>query len=99
MLLCFIGFGWGVSPMRLLWTSIIAAALLLGAAAAGAQADCAFVAFCFAQRDHCYFNCRALTEVVPLAREAFLQKCFAGCDRQHDRCLRRAAPRCATGAQ
>ena len=85
--------------MRLLCTSIIAAALLLGAAAAGAQADCAFVAFCFAQRDHCNFNCWALTDVVPLGqREAFLQKCFAGCDRQHDRCLRRATPRCASGA-
>jgi len=81
--------------MRLLPTSIIAAALLLGAGATGAQAECAFVAFCFAQRDHCYWNCRALTEVVPPShREAFLQKCFAGCERQHDRCLRHAAPRC-----
>jgi hypothetical protein len=81
--------------MRLLPISIIAAALLLGAGATGAQAECAFVAFCFAQRDHCYWNCRALTEVVPPSqREAFLQKCFAGCERQHDRCLRRAIPRC-----
>jgi hypothetical protein len=92
-------FGWGASPMRLLWTSIIAAVLLLGAAAGGARADCAFVAFCFAQRDHCYWNCRALTEVVPWAkREAFLQRCFAGCDRQHDRCLRHAAPRCVSAS-
>lgn len=85
--------------MRFLSTAIIVAALLLGAGATGAQADCAFVAFCFAQRDHCYWNCRALTEVVPLAQhDAFLQKCFAGCDRQHDHCLRHAAPRCASGS-
>lgn len=82
--------------MRPLWTAIIAAALLVGAAA-GARADCAFTAFCFAQRDHCYWNCRALTEVVPWAkREAFLQRCFAGCDRQQDRCLRRNTARCAS---
>jgi hypothetical protein len=81
--------------MRPLSTAIIAAALLLGAGATGARADCAFVAFCFAQRDHCYWNCRALIEVVPWAkRDAFLQTCFAGCDRQHDRCLRHAIPRC-----
>jgi hypothetical protein len=86
--------------MRLLWTSIIAAALLVGAGAAGAQAGyCPFLAFCFAQRDHCYFNCRALTEVVPWAqRVAFLQRCFGGCERQHDRCLRRTAPRCVSGS-
>ncbi len=82
--------------MRLLSTSIITCALLLGAGTAGAQAGyCPFLAFCFAQRDHCYFDCRALTEVIPWPqREAFLQRCFAGCDRQHDRCLRRNTPRC-----
>jgi hypothetical protein len=81
--------------MRFLKRAIVVGLLICIASAASAQRYCPVFDFCNAQRDDCYRNCGALTDVVIWPqRPIFVQQCGGHCAANYDRCLRRVARFC-----